>query len=308
MKSRAPYSRVMIALEGELHDDLILKYSAYLLSYLRVEQLFLVHVSPDLSLPKDLQEKYKELLPPKEEQLEKYLTELHGYAFGDQQDYRLQTVLVEGDPFESILRQCHIKDIDLLILGRRNSDRDHQLLGARLAEQGPCSVLLIPETSNREINEIYLPLDFSETGESSVNFSRELSEHCNAEVRCIHFYSPARGYLKSAEAERELRNDLKTRAKKEWIDYKQKLDLPTNWTCEQIENRGEAPAHALFLAEHFGSDLIVLSSKGRTASAAVLMGSFAKEMIRLNRRIPMIVLKKKRENLDFFDALMGLLD
>lgn len=308
MKSRAPYSRVLIALEGELQDDLILKYSAYLLSFLRVDQLFLMHVSPDLSLPADLQEKYSDMLPPKEEQLEKYLSELHIYAFGENHDYSVQTILTEGDPFESILRQCHIKDIDLLILGRRASDRNHQLLGARLAEQGPCSVLLVPETSTREINEIFLPLDFSETGENAVRLTKELAEYCNAEVRCMHFFKPAHSYLKSAEAQRELREDLEWRAKKEWMAYKKKLDLPQGWTCDQIENRGEAPAHALFLAEHFGSDLIIISSKGRTASAAVLMGSFAKEITRLNRKIPMLILKKKRENLDFFDALIDLLD
>ncbi len=298
----------MIALEGELQDDTILKYSAYLLSYLRVEQLYLMHVSSDLNLPEELREKYKDVLPPKEEQLEKYLEELYGYAFKEKDRLRPQTVLVEGDPFENILRQCHIKDIDLLIMGRRASDRDHQLLGARLAEQGPCSVLLVPEHSNRDINEIFLPLDFSETGKSAVHFAKELAEHCNSGVRCMNFYNAAKGYLKSANAERELREDLNLNAKKEWISYKKELKLPATWICDQLENRGEAPAHALFQAEHFGSDLIVISSKGRTASAAVLMGSFAKEMVRLNRKIPMIVLKKKRENLDFFDALIGLVN
>ncbi|QNR24180.1 universal stress protein [Croceimicrobium hydrocarbonivorans] len=308
MKKRAPFSRVLIALEGGLQDDIILRYSAYLLSHMRVDSLFLMHVTEDLALPQEILEKYQDLLPPKEEQLEKYLRELYNASFGEKADYKVQSILSEGDPFEQILRQSHIKDIDLIIMGRRSEDRNHQLLGARLAEQGPCSVLLVPMHAHLEVNEIFLPIDFSEHGQIAMHFAEELSESINAEVRGIHFYAPARGFLKNAEAERELRGALRDTAKKEWIRYKKELELPQNWSCELIENRGEAPNHALFLAEHFGSDLIVIASKGRTASAAVLMGSFAKEMIRINRKVPLLILKKKRENLDFFEALKGLLD
>lgn len=308
MKSKTAYKRVMIALEGELHDDLILKYSAYLLSFFEVDQLFLLHVSPDLSLEPELQEKYKDVLAPKEENLEKFFEELHHYAFGEKAPHKLHIVLEEGQAFEKILRQCHIKDIDLLIMGRRASDTDHELIGARIAEQGPCSVLLIPETSSCEINEVFLPLDFSSAGQGAVHFSKELMQVCDAEVNCLHFFNPARGYLKSAEAEKELRQDIKAKAQQEWLDYKEELKLEETWTCELIENRGQAPTHAIFLAEQSGSDLIVISSKGRTASASVLMGSFAKETVRMNRKIPIIILKRKRENLDFFGALKDLVD
>ncbi len=287
---------------------MILRYSAYILSQLRVDTIYLMHVTEDLELPDAIREKYQDILPPKEEQLEKYLLELYHYAFGEKADYKVQTVLLEGDTFDQLLRQSHIKDIDLLIMGRRPIDRDHQLLGARLAEQGPCSILLVPEQANLEINEIFLPLDFSQHGELATKFSLELAQHSDAEVRGIHFFKPAHSYLKNAEAARELRTAIKDSAKKEWINYKKCLNLPVSWTCELIENSGEAPNHALFLAEHFGSDLIVIASKGRTASASVLLGSFAKEVVRSNRKIPLLILKKKRENLDFLEALKNLLD
>jgi len=308
MESAKPYSRVLIALEGGILDETILRYSAYLLSYLRVDHLFLCHVSKDLTLPAEIREKYADLLPPKEEQLEKYLTELYNYTFGQNVSYAVQTVLLEGEPFEQILRQAHIKDIDLIIMGRKPKDRDHSQLGARISEQGPCSVLLVPTRTNMEINEIFLPLDFSEASKRSLNFAKDLSEQLDAEVRAIHFYALAKGFLKNAEAERELRIALKDQSTSDWHRFKKELSLPVQWTCEMIENRGEAPSHSLFLAEHFGSDLIILSSKGRTASASVLMGSFAKELINQNRRIPLMIIKRKRENLDFLEALSRLLD
>ncbi|MCK5102333.1 MAG: universal stress protein, partial [Cyclobacteriaceae bacterium] len=54
------------------------------------------------------------------------------------------------------------------------------------------------------------------------------------------------------------------------------------------------------------ANVIVIGSKGRTQAAAVLLGSIAEKLIKLNAQIPLIVVKERKHNLDFFEALMKI--
>ncbi len=305
MKAKADFNRILIALDGGSLDEKILRYSAYVLQNFTVEHIFLVHVSKNLSLPTDLIEKYPDLLAPKEEHLEKYLMELYRAEFSNKYTED-QVVCLEGEAFDQILRQAHIKDIDLMILGRHLTNRDHNLIGSRLAEQGPCSVLFVPEGAVSEINEILVPLDFSEVGLESLNFATHLSYVINADLQCIHLYPSAPHYLKNASSEREIKEALRSHSIEEWKTYREKHQIPDTVKCDFYENQGDGPERCLFQAEYLGADLIVMNSKGRTASASVLLGSFSKELVRINKHIPLLILKTKRENLNFFKALEKL--
>ena len=49
-----------------------------------------------------------------------------------------------------------------------------------------------------------------------------------------------------------------------------------------------------------------MGSKGRTASASILLGSVAEKLVQANNEIPMLILKKKGENMGFFEALFKI--
>ncbi len=307
MKNQADFNRVLIALDGGALDEKVLRYSAYFLASYKVDRLYLMHVSDDLALSDDIRLKYGDLIAPKEENIEKYLLELYEHEFGADA-IEAQVILLEGQAYDQILRQTHIKDIDLMILGRHQTDRDHHLLGSRLTEQGPCSTLLVPENAVSEISEILIPLDFSALGLKSLHFAQTLANRLHADIRCIHLFPSAPKYLKNAESVRELNEALRDQSFKEWQAFKKKNKLPDKLPCSFNENQGDGPERCLFEADYIGADLIVISSKGRTASASVMLGSFCKELVRINKRTPLLVLKNKRENLDFLKALQSLLD
>ena len=58
------------------------------------------------------------------------------------------------------------------------------------------------------------------------------------------------------------------------------------------------------IANH--ADMIFLGSRGRSNSAAFLLGSFAEKIVNLNNEIPMLIFKKKRENMTFLEALLKI--
>ena len=51
---------------------------------------------------------------------------------------------------------------------------------------------------------------------------------------------------------------------------------------------------------------IAVGSKGRTQAAAILIGSISEKLIKRNATIPQVVVKQRRHNMDFLEALLKL--
>ena len=53
------------------------------------------------------------------------------------------------------------------------------------------------------------------------------------------------------------------------------------------------------------SDLIIVGSRGRSATAALLLGSFTKQLIQKSR-LPLLAVKDKEENMGLIEAILHL--
>ena len=59
-------------------------------------------------------------------------------------------------------------------------------------------------------------------------------------------------------------------------------------------------------AHSIKTDLLIVGSRGRSRSAAVLLGSVAEKLVNSNHDIPMLVMKEKGENMGFLEALFRI--
>ena len=55
-----------------------------------------------------------------------------------------------------------------------------------------------------------------------------------------------------------------------------------------------------------GVSAIVIGSKGRTQAAAIILGSITEKLIRLDSTLPLVVVKQRKHNLNFLEALMNI--
>jgi nucleotide-binding universal stress UspA family protein len=68
----------------------------------------------------------------------------------------------------------------------------------------------------------------------------------------------------------------------------------------------ERPARAIREAvDAQGADLVVMGARGRTDSAAVLLGSVT-ERVLLDTEVPLVAVKRKGANLTFLQAFLKL--
>lgn len=285
MNNNSTFKRVMISLNGTWLDPIVLNYSAHLLSNYNVEQVFLIHI----------QEESTHLVSDSDTlEMESYLNDVFAIEFKTEcKD--IETLVLNGKPSDIILRQAHIKDIDLFVLGMDHMDLSQKRLSNWLFEHLPCPVLLIPETATPEINELLIPLDFSQSALMALNEAYLLKNRLNADLYCLHLYNCPKWINTNQSMDLEFGQDPKGFSQLEWFNYKRHYHLPLDLNCSCEDSLNDSPGRCLFQAEMSKVDLIVLSSKGQSNSDCEMLGSFSKELLQINQDFPLLLMRDKSD-------------
>lgn len=299
------FLRIMVGLDLTQMDDTLLSNVHAWASLFGVKKIYFVHVAKDLSIPDEIAKNYPDLLAPVDETIIQAIThELKDYGFSSDS---YEILVKEGNPMETVLRWCKIKDVDLLVLGRKRVLEGSGSLARNLAQKSPTSVLFIPEGNNPEsTHKLLVPLDFSNHNKITLELAQDLAEKTRATVTACHLFEVPTGYSKTGKSYEEFKRIMLDNAQNDFKKFVGKHDLE-GIPCEFILKEKESEASLIIEhAKSIQADMILIGSRGRTNSAAVLLGSVAEKLIQLNSEIPTFVLKTKGENMSFLDALLKI--
>ena len=68
----------------------------------------------------------------------------------------------EGAPYEKLIHWTDVKDVDLLVVGQKQTSEGSGITAKRVARKSKCNVLFIPEKASSDISNILVPIDFSD--------------------------------------------------------------------------------------------------------------------------------------------------
>ena len=301
------FSKAMIGLDLTEMDDILIKKTAVFAKFLGIEKCYFVHVAKNLEIPKDILEKFPDLVAPTDESIETMIqTKLKEFNFPE--DIETEVFVDEGNhALESFLRWAKIKNVDLVIMGRKDTMKGNGVLADGVAKKAPCSVLLVQEKRPVKFpKKILIATDFSSHNHLIYEFAELVAEEVKAELVPLHLYEVPQGYSKTGKTFEEFAEILKENTK---ADYKKFVSKHKNQDleCEMVLNEGKNPGILILeFATQIEADLILLGSRGRTSSAAILLGSTAEKLIHANKLLPMLIFKKKGETMGFFDALFKI--
>ncbi|MFC4871119.1 universal stress protein [Negadavirga shengliensis] len=300
------FNKVMVGLDLSEMDDALISNLKYLAPLLGIEKVYFVHVARDLNLPEEVSKTYPDLMAPVDELITKEIAhEIKAADYPKELEYEIQ--VKEGNAQERIIRWSKIKNIDLLVMGRKKSLEGSGSLVKNLAQKYPNPVLLIPEGfSFKPFEQILVPIDFSEYSIMTLKCALMLSQKTGAKITCCHLYGVPAGYTKTGKSFKEFSEIMLHNAKKEYKGFLSKNQFP-DFECEFIlkEKKDEAD-NIIKFAKSIQTDLLIIGSRGRTQSAAILLGSVAEKLINNAYEIPILMLKKKGESMTFFEALFQL--
>jgi nucleotide-binding universal stress UspA family protein len=299
------FKKILVGLDLSPLDEALIKKTAKLARFFEAEQVYFIHVAQNLALPEEVSENYPDLLAPVDEVIEKGITEqIIAADFPSNVPYEVDAK--EGGTLDKILRWSKVKDVDLIVMGRKHDLDGSGTLAKRIALRSSCSVLFLPEYMKAEtFKRLFVPIDFSSYSVLALDYAKEISEQTE-DVKCYHLYEVPQGYTKTGKSYEEFSEIMRSNAETAYHQFIQKNNL-RKYPCELgLKGRGNRAQHLLDAAKKDEADLIIIGSRGRTDSAALLVGSVAEKLIDINNEIPMLVLKKKGENMQFLDALFRL--
>lgn len=301
------FSKAMIGLDLTEMDDNLIKKTAVFIKFLGIKKCYFLHVAKNLDVPSEILAQFPDLVAPIDESVEKIIqNKLIEYNFP--QDIETEVLVEEGShALDTFLRWAKLKDVDLIIMGRKDTLVGTGILADGVAKKAPCSVLLLQETRPVKFpKKILIPTDFSAHNNIIYEFAEELSRLLDAELVPMHIFDVPTGYSKTGKSLEEFTEIMKENAQTDFQKFSQKNNHE-NLHCEMILSEGKNPGTLILdFAREIDADIILLGSRGRTTSASILLGSTAEKLIQANKYLPMLIFKKKGETMGFFEALFRL--
>jgi nucleotide-binding universal stress UspA family protein len=207
--------------------------------------------------------------------------------------------VLKGPWMDRVLSYAAEQEVDAIMLDHAAADPGRLAQARRLAMNAPCSVWLVPAGARPLLKRILVPIDFSETSADALTVAIGMAKmHGGVDVLALHVYfNEAR--VSYEEYDAVLRGQ-------EEVAY-EKFMAPINRQGVNVtplfEEGANIPHVIERVAQKHGADLVVMATRGRSRSAAILLGSVTEETIN-HTTLPLLVVKHFGARLNVLQALL----
>jgi nucleotide-binding universal stress UspA family protein len=300
-----PFRRLLVGLDLSGRESSTLKYAAMAARMTGPSRVHFCHVASRSDiLDEEILKKHPELKDALgDEILVQEMRELVDADFDCPEDVEVFYDVIYDSPLQGLVRHAIKKDIDLIIVGSKGTNR---VLPEKLARNAVCSILIVPEGSKAEFSKILVPLDFSHLSSDAMKVALSAYREGAELLCCMHAYRIPYGYHKLGKSRESFAEIMSNHAQREYDEFMAQFD------CEDVNLKTEFPhdhnvANAIVQAiEDNDINLVVIGARGRSGTAvSFLLGSVTEKLIRRSS-VPILAIKKKGANLSLLQALFHL--
>jgi len=300
-------NRIMVGLDFTTMDKVLIEYTAFIVYYLKPEVIYFVNIQDTLEIPDDIKASFPDLEGPLDEQLEDDMKLAVERYFPNLLDYKVHFEVVEGNPQKEILHLTRVKEIDLLILGRKLLSHEGGIIPQQLARKVPCSVLFVPEQTGFALRNLLVPIDFSASAQLALDVAQHVaSVDKEVQLYAQHVYKVPYGYYKTGKTEGEFAKIMEQHARKKGEEFlaQSNLDPSTVHLHYMLEKKRRSPAHMIEeFVDKYDIDMLLVGAKGKNFATTILLGSVTEKLLSLLDRIPIYIVKDKAQSLSFLKAI-----
>lgn len=233
-------------------------------------------------LPAEMLDIYEQEREIVDEYLEKQLQEWSGRG------YKVEVVRSQGPgPLPEVIKECENHAVQLIVMSSHGqSGWMESFLGSNTEKilrlsNVPVLVVRTQHESKAGGNRILIPLDGSKRAEGALTQAIDLAPGGSAKITLIGVSVVFQGHAFEGDMRTTVEPDLK-----KINDY---LDKQSEWLSNQgyevdiVVRRGNPAEEILQFAEENETDLILMTTQGRTGLASWLYGSVAERVLRKSK-------------------------
>ncbi len=150
---------------------------------------------------------------------------------------------------------------------------------------------------------ILFPTDFSQFGDAALPMATSIARDRNADLVILHVQEPPAAYAAGELYFGPMEPDVETIRQ----TLEQVRPSDPNVLCIHHMTMGDPAKEIVRVADEENVDMIVMSTRGRTGLAHVLMGSVAEKVVR-RANCPVLVVKSHAKKEHALDAAEGAED
>ncbi|RIJ41766.1 universal stress protein [Pontibacter oryzae] len=302
-------NRLMVALDLTPMDATLIPYAAFLCAELQVEKVYFIHVEKSLDLPSEfLQGMERGNLPTDEGIREDIMTKV-GPAFQGLPQTQVEVLIEEGTPLKELLHWAKVKQIDLMLVGRKLRLRGSGVLAEKILRTGRVGVLFVPETFEPKLQRVVVSLDFSKYSEMALDrVLHSALAKPDIHVICLHIYQVPTGYRTLGMTYESFDQRMQGFAREKYENLLSKFpELTERAELVLVRQDDNTDIGQLVVLEskRNRADMLVIGAKGLSAAALFVIGSVTEKVLKYDMDIPLLVFKNKEEDMGFLDALLS---
>ncbi|MEO0469818.1 MAG: universal stress protein [Bacteroidota bacterium] len=290
------FQRILVGMDLTQTDYRLLEYVRMLAQQTRPEKVYFIHISPDLSPPEfapDLFGKF-DRKPMDEQFREEMKREVNRKITPGIID--AEFIVVEGSVTDQLIHWSDIKQVDLVILGKKAAALGSGIAAKRFLRRTKATVLFVPEASSLRIEKILVPTDFSDDSRLALQQAIELAGRISPQPKILvqHvFHVPTGVHAQLSRSQEEFTDMILINAQEYYEEWLEEVDLKgMDLAMAFEENILFNPArHIVEKAQNSEADLLIIGAKGHTAFTAFILGSVTEKVQALNEDIPLMVVR-----------------
>ena len=300
--------RILIGLDFSDMDAHLLKYASLLATKIQPEVVYLFAVGKKIKLPASLKQKYSGDHTPIDEILVKELESRAQDYFQKPQNTQIRYEVKVGKAHKQLREWSEIKEIDLIIMGRKVSKMGGGKLPIAITRSSHCSVLIVPENPPNQLNRLLVPVNADNKENLPLLAALELVDKADLKLLVQSIYEVPTGYHYSGKSFSEFAAIMEHNAQTKMNVVKKRynldeLQIEYLFSLDKDHDLAEK-IYETALKENV--DMILMGSKGRTKTASLVLSSIAEKVTAYDKIIPLLIVKNKEKNLGFLDALKQL--